>query len=211
MPGQFFASWLLPPSPRGLTSAHCMQLAIAAALAGLAQRAGRLAASFALALRQLRACTALHAWQAGLQGLTSREAPIHPSTVSSVQLPFKRTLLCSLLHLQATRKGLTSEEAAKRLAEYGPNKLPEETRNAFLVYLGVSEICCAALRCAACCGRLPVLHADISWLRDRRPSSAWCMRIQRCWALGALCSTPCRPPWCSQIEPAVLGWIEPCS
>ncbi len=40
--------------------------------------------------------------------------------------------------LQATHKGLTSEEAAKRLAEYGPNKLPEETRNPFLVYLSVS-------------------------------------------------------------------------
>ena len=36
---------------------------------------------------------------------------------------------------QATDKGLTGEEAAKRLLEYGPNKLPEESRNAFLVYL----------------------------------------------------------------------------
>ncbi|PSC74572.1 plasma-membrane proton-efflux P-type ATPase [Micractinium conductrix] len=38
--------------------------------------------------------------------------------------------------LKATHKGLTGEEAARRLIEYGPNKLPEETRNAFLVYLG---------------------------------------------------------------------------
>lgn len=40
-----------------------------------------------------------------------------------------------LLYLQATTKGLTSEEAARRLEQYGPNKLPEESRNAFLVYL----------------------------------------------------------------------------
>ena len=32
--------------------------------------------------------------------------------------------------------GLTSAEVEKRLAEYGPNKLPESTRNPFLVYLG---------------------------------------------------------------------------
>ena len=49
------------------------------------------------------------------------------------------------LPLQATHKGLTSEEVAKRLAEYGPNKLPEGSRNAFLVYLGVGAE--AAERC----------------------------------------------------------------
>jgi H+-transporting ATPase len=37
--------------------------------------------------------------------------------------------------LKATHKGLSGEEAAKRLEEYGPNKLPEETRNPILVYL----------------------------------------------------------------------------
>eukprot|EP00887_Chlorella_sp_A99_P007956 scaffold12.g7956.t1 len=37
--------------------------------------------------------------------------------------------------LKASEKGLTSEEAARRLQEYGPNKLPEETRNPILVYL----------------------------------------------------------------------------
>ena len=31
---------------------------------------------------------------------------------------------------------MTSEEAKKRLAEYGPNKLPESSRNPVLVYLG---------------------------------------------------------------------------
>ena len=36
---------------------------------------------------------------------------------------------------QATEKGLTTEEVQRRLAEYGPNKLPEETRNPILVYL----------------------------------------------------------------------------
>lgn len=40
--------------------------------------------------------------------------------------------------VQVSKKGLTSEEAARRLAEYGPNKLPEETRNPILVYLSVS-------------------------------------------------------------------------
>ena len=37
---------------------------------------------------------------------------------------------------QATLHGLTSDEAKARLLEYGPNKLPESTRNPFLVYLG---------------------------------------------------------------------------
>ena len=40
--------------------------------------------------------------------------------------------------MQATHKGLSQAEADKRLAEYGPNMLPESTRNPFLVYLGVS-------------------------------------------------------------------------
>jgi H+-transporting ATPase len=31
---------------------------------------------------------------------------------------------------------LTSAEVEKRLAEYGPNKLPESSRNPILVYLG---------------------------------------------------------------------------
>ncbi|KAL6757306.1 hypothetical protein V8C86DRAFT_2626506 [Haematococcus lacustris] len=38
--------------------------------------------------------------------------------------------------LQATVHGLTADEAAKRLIEYGPNKLPESTRNPVLVFLG---------------------------------------------------------------------------
>lgn len=33
-------------------------------------------------------------------------------------------------------EGLTSAQAKDRLAEYGPNKLPESTRNPILVYLG---------------------------------------------------------------------------
>ena len=37
--------------------------------------------------------------------------------------------------LKADEKGLTSAEAEKRLAEYGPNKLPESSRNPILVYL----------------------------------------------------------------------------
>jgi H+-transporting ATPase len=38
--------------------------------------------------------------------------------------------------LGVTEKGLTSEQHKQRLAEYGPNKLPEGTRNPILVYLG---------------------------------------------------------------------------
>jgi Cation transporter/ATPase, N-terminus len=36
---------------------------------------------------------------------------------------------------QVTKEGLTTAEHAKRLEEYGPNKLPESTRNPVLVYL----------------------------------------------------------------------------
>lgn len=38
--------------------------------------------------------------------------------------------------LGCTHEGLTTAEYEKRLAEYGPNKLPESTRNPILVYLG---------------------------------------------------------------------------
>ncbi len=37
---------------------------------------------------------------------------------------------------QCERHGLTVAEAAERLITYGPNKLPEEKRNPFLIYLG---------------------------------------------------------------------------
>ena len=43
---------------------------------------------------------------------------------------------CSCARVQASHKGLTADEAKKRLEEYGPNKLPEEVRNPILVYLG---------------------------------------------------------------------------
>lgn len=61
--------------------------------------------------------------QASERGLSSEQAHLQKSTKS---LPHA---------LQASEKGLSAEEAVRRLAEYGPNKLPEETRNAFLVYL----------------------------------------------------------------------------
>ena len=37
---------------------------------------------------------------------------------------------------QVSHEGLTSEEVEKRLAEYGPNKLPESKRNPILIYFG---------------------------------------------------------------------------
>ena len=38
--------------------------------------------------------------------------------------------------LQCNDKGLTTAEWQQRLEQYGPNKLPESNRNAFLVFLG---------------------------------------------------------------------------
>lgn len=38
--------------------------------------------------------------------------------------------------LRASHEGLTTAEAEERLLAYGPNKLPESSRNPFLVYLG---------------------------------------------------------------------------
>jgi magnesium-transporting ATPase (P-type) len=62
----------------------------------------------------------------------------------------KRTFQPSLQRpIQASKKGLTGEEAIRRLEEYGPNKLPEESRNAFLVYLSVSSTSRAAVTPAA--------------------------------------------------------------
>ena len=40
------------------------------------------------------------------------------------------------LCLQCTEDGLNSHEVDRRLAEYGPNKLPASTRNPYLVFLG---------------------------------------------------------------------------
>ena len=39
-------------------------------------------------------------------------------------------------HAQCTDQGLSSAEVKARLEKYGPNKLPESNRNAFLIFLG---------------------------------------------------------------------------
>ena len=59
-----------------------------------------------------------------------------------LRFPWLRSHTASLddmttgLPLQVTEKGLTAEQHRQRLEEYGPNKLPEGTRNPILVYLG---------------------------------------------------------------------------
>ena len=55
--------------------------------------------------------------------------------------------------LQTSEQGLTDEEAARRLEQFGPNQLPETYRNPFLIFL----------RCVA---RLPQLET-----RARGPDS----------------------------------------
>lgn len=118
-----------------------MQLAVAAVLAGLAQRAGRLAASFTLGFSVNSVLAQLSTPLAGCPQGPDHQGGTHPSVDCWLcTAAFHAPSAPAVLHLQATRKGLTSEEAAKRLVEYGPNKLPEETRNPFLVYLGVREI-----------------------------------------------------------------------
>lgn len=57
-------------------------------------------------------------------------ATLHPLTRCRPLAPYP------LQPAQTTFHGLSVEEAAKRLIEYGPNKLPESTRNPFLVFLG---------------------------------------------------------------------------
>lgn len=75
-------------------------------------------------------------------------------------------LMCALSQPpQVTKDGLTSAEVEKRLAEYGPNKLPESTRNPFLVYLGymwnplswAMEVCFAS--CSWCLPRMQGVSA----------------------------------------------------
>ena len=53
------------------------------------------------------------------EGLTIKDLPI--ATV--------------LDRLQTSEQGLSDEEAARRLQQFGPNQLPEQSRNPLLVYL----------------------------------------------------------------------------
>ena len=64
-----------------------------------------------------------------MQAHSSKFSRISNSSLASADLS-------SFCVLQVNAEGLTSAQAKERLAEYGPNKLPESTRNAFLVYLG---------------------------------------------------------------------------
>ena len=77
---------------------------------------------------------------------TGRWGDTHPAHVFTHPLTHKPThsqthaspssVLQALELLKCTHEGLTTAEAEKRLEEYGPNKLPEGSRNALLVYLG---------------------------------------------------------------------------
>jgi len=59
------------------------------------------------------------------------------TTDSNAEVDFaKITQNEALTLLKANVHGLTSEEAQRRLVEFGPNKLPESTRNPVLVFLG---------------------------------------------------------------------------
>lgn len=63
--------------------------------------------------------------------------------------------------MQATEEGLTSEEVQKRIEQYGYNKLPESTRNAFLVYLGyLWNPLSWAMECAALLAIILLDYAD---------------------------------------------------
>jgi len=66
------------------------------------------------------------------EGLTIKDLPI--ATV--------------LDRLQTSEQGLSDEEAARRLQQFGPNQLPEQARNPFLVFLRWA----GALRSARCRG-----------------------------------------------------------
>jgi H+-transporting ATPase len=58
-------------------------------------------------------------------------------TPTGEEVDFKKIPIAEALRvLKATEQGLTSAEHKKRLEEYGPNKLPESSRNPILVYLG---------------------------------------------------------------------------
>ncbi|KAK9798585.1 hypothetical protein WJX73_003965 [Symbiochloris irregularis] len=58
-------------------------------------------------------------------------------TASGDEVDFKDISLAEALKiLECDDKGLTTAEWQKRLEQYGPNKLPESQRNAFLVFLG---------------------------------------------------------------------------
>lgn len=58
-------------------------------------------------------------------------------TPTGEEVDFKKISIAEALRvLKVNEGGLTSDEHAKRLEEYGPNKLPESTRNPILVYLG---------------------------------------------------------------------------
>lgn len=50
------------------------------------------------------------------------------------------------LFLQARPEGLTEEEAKQRLAEFGPNKLPETSINPVIRFLGYRECSLEPLR-----------------------------------------------------------------
>ena len=102
---------------------------------------------------------------------------------------------CALLPAQASKKGLTSEEVAKRLEEYGYNKLPEESRNAFLVYLSVSRPRPCTCTCT-CTRRQPSSTSPPALMGASKPLPPPCWLDTPASRAGACpaCPPACLPP-----------------
>eukprot|EP00884_Botryococcus_braunii_P014010 jgi/Botrbrau1/2260/Bobra.101_2s0084.1 len=63
--------------------------------------------------------------------------PDDAAAVEGGEVDFKKLSIPDALNvLKCSAQGLSALEASARLAKYGPNKLPESKRNAFLQYLG---------------------------------------------------------------------------
>ena len=117
------------------------------------------------------------------------------SVVAPLHLSADESRLCNV---QVTEKGLTSEQHAQRLQEYGPNKLPEGTRNPILVYLG-----CDVYRPAQ------LLHIYCSVCQLCRTAVENLQQPESSFARTGTCGTRCRGPWRLRLFWRSSCWISP--